>query len=88
MSVCLLQADSQLWSDYDGYARVPAGASVWLRGINPWNKTIEDVTQGLQRRREVLEREVVHAGRVGLHRQAIERNQSRCTIIFFAGVAH
>ncbi|KAH9007206.1 hypothetical protein EDB86DRAFT_65044 [Lactarius hatsudake] len=50
-----------------------SGVSVWLRGINPWNKTIEDITQGLQRRREVLEREVVHADRVGLHRQAIER---------------
>ncbi|KAH9041800.1 hypothetical protein EDB84DRAFT_1559566 [Lactarius hengduanensis] len=50
-----------------------SGMSVWLRGINPWNKTIEDITQGLQRRREVLEREVVHADRVGLHRQAIER---------------
>ncbi|KAH8999495.1 hypothetical protein EDB92DRAFT_2081633, partial [Lactarius akahatsu] len=54
-----------------GVAR--SGVSVWLRGINPWNKTIEDITQGLQRRREVLGREVVHADRVGLHRQAIER---------------
>ena len=50
--------------------------------MNPWNKTIEDITQGLQRRREVLEREVVHADRIGLHRQAIEREWSWCTIIF------
>ncbi len=83
MSVWSLQVDSRPWSDYDGHVRVPAGVSVWLRGINPWNKTIEDITQGLQRRREVLEREVVHADRVGLHRQAIEREWSRCTIIFF-----
>ena len=80
MSVCSSQADAWHWSDYDGHVRVPAPASVLLRGINPWNKTIEDISQGLQRRREVLEREVVHAGRVSSHRQAIERNRSWCTI--------
>ena len=79
---CVLASDRfPARSDYGGHVRVLAGLSVWLRGINPWNKTIEDITQGLQRRREALEREVVHADRKGLHRQATEREWSLCTII-------
>ena len=47
---------------------------------------MEDITKGLQIRREVLEREVVHTDRIGLriglHRQSIEREWGRCAISF------
>ena len=58
-----------------------------MQGLNPWNKTIEDVTQGLRRRKELLEREVVHADRmfnhadrVSRHRQAMEREWGQCVV--------
>jgi phage gp29-like protein len=64
-----------------------AGPSIFFQALNPWNKTIEEVTQGLQRRREMLEREVVHADRmfdhvdrIGRRRQAIEREWGQCII--------
>ena len=64
-----------------------AGLSIFLMALNPWNKVIEEVTQGLRRRREVLEREVVHAGRMSAHadrvnrqRQAEEREWGQCVI--------
>jgi hypothetical protein len=66
-----------------------AGPSIFFQALNPWNKTFEEVTQGLQRRQEVLEREVVHADRtfdhadrVGRQRQAIEKEWGQCVVTF------
>jgi hypothetical protein len=66
-----------------------AGPSIFFQALNPWNKTIEEVTRGLQRRRELLEREAVHADRtfdhadrVGRQRQAVEKEWGQCVLTF------
>jgi hypothetical protein len=54
-----------------------AGPSIILKGLNPWNKTIDDVTQGLRRRRELLEGEAMHADRMLNHADRVDRQRGR-----------
>ncbi|KAI0269374.1 hypothetical protein BC834DRAFT_951654, partial [Gloeopeniophorella convolvens] len=52
-----------------------SGSGVLVQAFNPWNKAIEDVTKGLQNRRELLERELKHADRMLDHGDRLDRQR-------------
>jgi hypothetical protein len=55
-----------------------ARLSIIRKGLNPWNKTIDVVTQSLRCRRELLKQEVEHADRMLSHARSVDCQRGRC----------